>query len=116
MLACGFHFSPGDIALFYALLGGWLSSPLWAIGSLFIIALTNMSTRATFAHGTIWALYVVSGLTVATRGLNGMQGVAWAIPIFGVPILAISHFLVLVRTRRRIKLRMQEQTPPDQLV
>ena len=108
MLACGsLHFSAGDIALIYTMLGGWLASLILAFVNPFMIGLMDTTTRAKTAHFVVWGVYVISGLTVWVRGLGGMQSEAWLIPVFGVPILAISHFGVLLWTRRMIRLRKQ---------
>ncbi len=101
------HFTAGVVVLIYSILGGWLASLVLAFVNPLVIGFLDTSTRSKSAHFAIWAVYVLSGLAVWLRGLNVMKSAAWLIPIFGVPILAISHFTVLLLTRRQIRLRKQ---------
>jgi len=100
MLACGsMHFSAGDLALIYSLLGGWLVSFVLAFLNPCLICSLNISGRSQFTHFLVWAIYVGSGLALFLGGLNG-KSEAWAIPVLGVPIFAISHFIALLWIRR----------------
>jgi len=108
MLACGsMHFTAGDLALIYSVLGGWLASLVLAFVNPCLVCFSDASTRSKSAHLMIWAVYVGSGLVVWMSGLASMQSPAWLIPIFGVPILAIAHFVALLWTRRQIRLKRQ---------
>jgi hypothetical protein len=111
ILACGsMHITAGDLALIYSVLGGWLASLVLAFVNPCLICFWDVSTRSKSAHLLIWAVYVGSGLVVWVRGLGGMQSQAWSIPVFGVPILAISHLVVLLWTRRQIRLKKKRAT------
>ncbi len=99
------HFTAGDIALIYSILGGWLASLVLAFVNPLVIGYLDTSTRSKSAHFAIWGVYVLSGLAVWLRGLSVMRSAAWLIPILGVPVLAISHFTVLLLTRRQIRMR-----------
>jgi hypothetical protein len=106
VLACSsMHFSAGDVALIYSLLGGWLASIVLALVTPFVICFLHSSTSVKVTHFAIYAVYVGSGLVVFIRGLSRLQSEAWVIPIYGVPILAVSHFIALLWIRRQIRLR-----------
>jgi hypothetical protein len=112
LLACGsMRFSAADMALVYALIAGWVASLLLAFVNPYLIGRSQISSRSKSLHWLVWSVYVVSGLVVCTRGLGGMQGAAWLIPIIAVPNLAVAQFLVLLCTPKWS--RPKKQTPPD---
>jgi len=108
ILACSsMRFSAGDIILIYSIIGGWLAGLSLAFVNPFMICFMDTNGRAKAAHLMVWAAYFGSGLTVWLRGLNGMQSEMWLVPIFGTPIGAAAHFIVLLWIRRQIRLRKQ---------
>ena len=99
------HFSAVDIALIYSVVIGWWASFALALVNPCLICFSQTSTRSRFTHWVIWAVYVGSGLTVYVPGLGRLQSATWVIPIYGVPILAVSHFVALLWARRQSRLK-----------
>ena len=105
------HFSAGDVALIYSLLGGWLASCVLAFLTPWMICFLRISTYSKVTHFMIYAVYVGPGLVLFVRGLGRLQSEFWVIPIYGVPVLAVSHCIALLWIRRQTRLR--KETPND---
>jgi len=82
-------------------IAAWLVGLTLAIINPIVIGLMDTSKRARSAHFAIWAVLVIFGLTVWMWDLWD----PWLIPFIGVPILALSHFVILRWARRRIGLK-----------
>ena len=101
LLACGsFHIGPGTAALIFALVGGWFVSAGLAIVNPLLIASLRIRTGRAMVHGAVYTAYVAPGLALFTAH-QGMDGRAVGMMIIGVPVLAISHFIILLWLRRQ---------------
>lgn len=97
------HFSAGEAAIIYYVLGGWIASIALAIVNPYLICFLDAEPRPQAAHLCVWGIYVGAGVAVLIRGLGDMQNKAWLIPVFGVPALAISHFVTLLWMHRKLR-------------
>jgi hypothetical protein len=98
-----------EACLVFLFFGWWASYALAFLNPYYIYCL-RVGTRSKFHHMVFWAVYVGAGLALGVHGFEwGKHSEAWLIPVFGVPILAISHFAVLafLLVRARIQTRLK---------
>jgi|SRR5947209_418596 len=105
ILGCGsMHFSAADNVLIFSVIGGWLISAVLALVNLCLITVIGMNLRSMMAHFGFLFLYVISGFTLFDGWFGDATSWHILVPVCGIPILVISHFVQLLRTRRKLRL------------
>jgi hypothetical protein len=113
LLACGsMHFDTGTLLLIYSILGGWAISIFLAIANLILIVGSVTSSRFKVVNFGFYCLYAASALALFSGGFGGLESAFILLPIFGVPVTVISHFVYLVSTSRRARSKKAPRTDP----
>lgn len=108
ILACGsLNLDAGTAALIYFVLGGWLLSFVLAFANPLLIAFLSLRPRYKATHYAIYAVNLGSGLFLISWASKSIHSDAFWILLFGIPILAISHFIALLWILRQTRRRKQ---------
>jgi len=104
VLACGsMHFSTGDLAVIYSVVGSWLIGCVLAFANLCLITVLDTATRVKIAHLVFFSFYAFCAFGLFTGWFGNLSAWYPLIPIFGVPVLVILHFSFLLWLRKRLR-------------
>jgi len=105
-------FGPGFTALLFSFAAIWLTGIVLAFVNLFLIgSIKTTATRFLEINIIIFVIYTVSGLALFCGVFNQSETIV--VPIFGVPILSISHFFYLFRVRQKLRKQKVDENKID---
>src|SRR5437899_5225739 len=111
VLACGsMSFGAGVDALISSVVCGWLVSCILVVVNLCLITFLRASTRFKVTNVGVFSVYGICAFALFAGWFGDVFSPAIFFPVFGIPVLVISHFAYLLWTRRRLRLQSFDTT------
>src|ERR1043166_6548521 len=122
LFACGL--GPGALPLILFVGAAWWIRGALALVNPFLISSLQTPERFKTANFACWACYVLPGIftllalygfiappgITAPERVQALVGVLWVIYVVTIPFITASHFILLIRLRRKLRVTGTSQT------